>query len=106
MGQVGHFYKSYSEAINAFYKTYPLRDVPSLSEPALIDMEDGLLWKIDQVHDGRMSDITSSHAVPNGARFFGRPGTASLDSWFYKTVIVAQGAHPLIGTFGGQSFYE
>jgi hypothetical protein len=106
MGQVGHYYRSYSEAINAFYSTYPLRDVPSLSEPALVDPTDGLLWKIDEVHNGRMPDLTSSDANPYGAKYFGRPGTASTDSWFYKTVILQQGAHPLIGTFGGQSFYE
>ena len=106
LGQEGQFYRSYPEAIRVHYQTYDLRDVPGASEPALIDPVDGLLAHIDGVYSGRTPDITSSHAYPNGARYFGRAGSSPSGSWFTENVLNRQGEHPLIGTFGSQQFFQ
>lgn len=107
MGQVGHFYKSYLECIETFYDNYPKRRLPPTSnDPALIDLDSGLLWKIDEIYDNKYPDLTSSDNNLFGARYFGRPATSAPDSWFTLSVLNNQGAHPLIGSFGGSSFYE
>ena len=106
-GQIAHFFKSYPEAITYFYKNYPIRDLPvSTSLPCFTDQSEGIFYKVDEVYGGKYPDITGSDNNPYGARYFGRATNPSPDSWFYKNVISQQGAHPLIGNFGSQSFFE
>jgi hypothetical protein len=100
------YYSSYSEAIESFLQLYPYRSLPAINEPGLIDPDEGLLVKIEQVYDCTLNDVTSSRAFAGGARYFARAGRHSSDDWFGKEILAhQQDAHPLIGTFGSQQFY-
>lgn len=105
--QIAHFYKSYPEAVRSFYEHYPLRPYPDVTTlPVFTDPSEGILYKVDEVYSGKYPDVTGSDNNPFGARYFGRATNPSPDSWFFKTVLSQQGAHPLIGNFGSQSFFE
>lgn len=96
-------YRTYSEAVANFLTAYPSRPLPDVFSPALIDPTDGLLARIDSVYDNSLVDITSSRSNPGGARYFG--SARNPDPWFEKEIIQRQELHPLIGTWGAQSFY-
>src|SRR5208282_273658 len=100
-----HHFRTYSEAIENFLTIYPLRAMPPIDAPALIDPREGLLAVVDGVYDCSRADITASHAYPGGARYFGKASEAGSKSWFDLEVLQNQGAHSLIGTFGSQQFY-
>lgn len=101
------YFKSYSEAAETFLALYPTRPLPAITEPALIDQDDGLLVMIDGVYDCTTLDLTSSRAFPGGARYFGRGaiGTHRVQGPYRDEVLQHQDIHPLIGTFGSQQFY-
>lgn len=96
-------FSSYTEAIGEMLVAYDLRPLPRHDNPALVDPEDGLLLKVDAVYDCSLPDVTSSHAHPNGARFFGM--TRHPSGWFQAAILDRQDVHPLIGTFGSQQFF-
>jgi hypothetical protein len=95
------YYPSYSEAIEEFLAIYPVREMPRVNEPALVDEVEGMLLKVDGIYDCTHLDVTSSRQAPYGARYFGRPG----NKFFESEVLQHQDVHPLIGSFGGSSFH-
>lgn len=106
-GQIAHFFKSYTEAVQHFYDNYPLRPLPITTNlPVFTDLSEGIQYKVDEVYSGKYPDITGSDNNPFGARYFGRATNPSPESFFFRNVISQQGAHPLIGHFGSQAFYE
>ena len=100
-----YHFRTYSEAVANMLAVYPLRAMPPIDAPALIDPREGLLAVVDGVYDCSRADITASHAYPGGARYFGKASEAGSKSWFDLEVLQNQGAHSLIGTFGSQQFY-
>ncbi|MHB8503429.1 MAG: hypothetical protein ACYDHE_21105 [Candidatus Acidiferrales bacterium] len=97
------YHPSYSDVAADFLSIYPVRPLPAINEPVLVDPVEGLLLKVDGIYDCSLVDLTSSKAYPAGARYFGRVTQAS--EWFQQTVLQRQNVHPLIGNFGSQSFY-
>jgi hypothetical protein len=97
------YHASYTDAVKEFLSIYPLRELPAINEPALVDPVEGAFLKVDGIYDCSLIDLTSSRAFPQGARYFGRVTQAS--DWFQRTVLQRQDVHPLIGNFGSQSFY-
>lgn len=97
------YHASYTDAAKEFLSIYPVRALPAINEPTLVDPVEGLLLKVDGLYDCSLVDLTSSRAFPQGARYFGRVTQAS--EWFERTVLRRQDIHPLIGNFGAQSFY-
>ena len=114
--RVAKFGKTYSEIcetaeINQGY--------PSINNPVLITPGTGLLAQIEEIYRNIAPDYTSSANNIEGALYFGRvqdeqplpefingelvtlPG-----SWFYENILKKQDEHPLIGTWGSQSFYK
>jgi hypothetical protein len=98
------YYSSYSEACESFLQLYPIRSLPAINEPGLVDPDEGLLMRIDGVYDCALVDVTSSRAFPGGARYFTRAHRHDGD-WFHSEVALQPEIHPLIGTFGSQQFY-
>ena len=99
------YFSNYTEAIAEFMETYPLRSLPKINEPALIDPREGLLARIDGIYDCSAVDLASSHVNTQGARYFGAAREIGSGSKFDREVLSNQGAHPLIGTFGSLQFY-
>lgn len=97
------YHLSYSDAIAEFLRVYPTREFPKINEGALVDPQEGMLLKVDEIYDCKLVDLTSSRSFPVGARYFGRVVNAT--DWFRTTVLARQDVHPLIGTFGSQQFY-
>jgi hypothetical protein len=97
------YHASYSDAVAEFLNIYPVRPLPAVNEPALVDPVEGLLLKVDGLYDCSLVDLTSSRAFPVGARYFGRVAQATES--FNCMVLRRQDVHPLIGNFGSQSFY-
>lgn len=95
------YHATFSEAVKELYELYPLRDLPRIDEPVLIDPSEGLLLAVDGLYDCSTPDQTSSKAYPGGARYFSRMGTPD---WM-KEIIGRPNEHPLIGSFGSQQFY-
>lgn len=100
-------YRSYTEAIAGFLTAYaPLRSIPAIDNPALIDPEVGLLHRIDDVYNNTAVDVTSSHNNPRGARYFTRAAHSLIaNNWIVAEVLLHPELHPLIGTWGAQQFY-
>lgn len=94
------YHGTFTEAIKELYSAYPLRPLPNVDEPVLIDPSEGLLLAVDGVYDCSTPDATSSKAFPGGARYFARAGTPE---WMKE--IIGRGEHPLIGNFGSSQFY-
>jgi len=99
------YFDTYISAIESFMSVCPLRDMPRGNEPAMIDPSEGLLRRIDGVYDCSQPDITSNHANPQGARYFGPACEIGNGTWFDTEVLQRQGVHQLVGTFGGQQFF-
>lgn len=98
-------YKSYSEALEDFFCIYPLRPNPAINNPVLVS-KTGILGVIESIYDGRYTDITASRNNPLGAKYFARVQSLSQDDWRFRDIVSHPEAHPLIGTFGSQCFYE
>ena len=101
-----YHFKTYTEVVENFLAIYPVRSLPMINEPALIDPREGLLAVVDGVYDNTRADITSSHANPSGARYFGVASEVGTGSWFDEEVLKQPHIHKLIGKFGSQQFYE
>jgi len=97
------YFPGYAAAIAAFLDRYPLRPLPDVTEPALVDPAEGLLAQVDGVYSCSLPDLTSSRAFPGGARYFAR--VTGAPAWFEAEILVRQDEHPLIGSFGSQQFY-
>lgn len=95
--------RSYSEVIEDFLSTYPLRPNPAINEPLLV-ASGGLFEVIDDIYHCSYVDITASRSQPLGAKFFARVQNMPEDDWRWE-IIRDQAHHPLIGGFGGQNFY-
>ena len=104
MGQVAAF-KTFTEACENFLAVYPLRERPTLQEPAFISYPDGLLAVIEAIYSCSFPDTTSTQAFPNGAKYFARVSELKDDDWRKVEVVNRPGVHPLIGTIGSQQFF-
>lgn len=96
--------RTYTEVIEDFISTYPLRENPTINELSFSG-PNGLLSVIDDIYNCKYIDITASKSQPGGAKYFARAATLTSDDWRYEEVIQRPGLHPIIGTFGAQQFY-
>lgn len=93
-------YKSYYDACQDFLKTFPRRELPSLSDPAFVST-DGLLFHLGRIYSCEDPDVTATHDHPNGAKYFAN----EPDDWFRAEIIGKPDIHPLLGTWGSMQFY-
>ena len=105
LGQVAT-YRSYMECIVDFFKVYPTRELPSLTDPAFVSAPEGLLFNIAGIYNCETPDITATHDHPNGAKYFNRVSQLEPSDWFVLEITNKQGQHPLIGTFGSMQFFQ
>jgi hypothetical protein len=96
--------KTYSQVCEAAIVN---RSWPDIRHPALIHPASGILAAVDGIYDNSVPDYTSNHLHKNGALHFARvvehQGTGDD---FEERIIKQYEAHPLIGTFGTQQFFE
>lgn len=96
--------KTYSGVVEALVKNRPY---PDIRHPHLIHPTNGLLAAVEGIYRNESPDLTSNHLHKNGALYFGRvvdhQGTGDD---FEERVIKQYEAHPLIGTWGTQQFFE
>lgn len=97
-------YDSFSEACGAFLALFPVRQPPTLQDPAFVS-PNGLLSQIEDIYDCTAIDLTATHDQPGGARFFARVVEVEPESWFDLEIIKRSAVHPLLGTWGAQQFF-
>lgn len=80
---------------------------PDIRHPELIKPNGGLLSQVEAIYKNDLPDLTSNHNHPDGALYFARvvehQGTGDD---FEERIIKQYLAHPLIGTWGTQQFFE
>jgi hypothetical protein len=80
---------------------------PDIRHPHLIHPTNGILAAVEGIYKNETPDLTSNHLHKNGALYFARvvehQGTGDD---FEERIIKQYEAHPLIGTFGTQQFFE
>ncbi len=94
-------YDNYTTACKQFLQSYPIREEPTMNEPALTAYPDGLLAIIDDVYSCKYKDITATQTT-QGARYFARVSSVVTGSWQEQIVKT----RPILGTLGAQQFFS
>ena len=96
--------KSYSNVCENFIINRPW---PDIRHPLLVNPHIGLLSQVEAIYRNELPDMTSNHLHKNGALHFGRVVDHQGKGTDFEDRIIKQYlAHPLIGTWGNQQFFE
>ena len=98
------FGKSYSSVCENFIIN---RDWPDIRHPLLLDPYRGVLSQVESIYKNEMPDMTSNHNHKDGALYFCRiMDHQGKGTDFEERILKQHLAHPLIGHWGTQAFFE
>jgi hypothetical protein len=102
--QVLRYGKSYSSVCENFVVN---RGWPDIRHPLLLDPYKGVLSQVESIYKNEMPDMTSNHLHKEGALFFARVvDHQGKGTDFEERILKQYEAHPLIGSWGVQQFFE